>query len=64
MQGGEDDLDALLKQFELKDKKANEIVVLSNAEPPSARLFASFTAVPGSVFFLGIPLCKILNKFV
>lgn len=49
MQGGEDDIDALLKQFELKDKKAKEIVVLSNADPPSARLFASFTPVPGAV---------------
>ncbi|EIE25653.1 galactose oxidase [Coccomyxa subellipsoidea C-169] len=48
IEGGEDDLDALLKQFELNDKKSKEIVVLSNAEPPSPRLFASFTPVPSA----------------
>lgn len=49
MQGGEDDLDALLKQFEIQDRKAKEIVIVSNADSPTARLFASFTPVPGPV---------------
>ncbi|CAL8469827.1 g9369 [Coccomyxa elongata] len=47
LEGGEDDLDALLKSFELQDKKAKEIIVVSNADPPSPRLFATFTPVPG-----------------
>ena len=49
LQGGEDDLDALLKNFELQDKKAKEIVVVSNTDPPTPRLFATFTPVPGPV---------------
>ena len=49
MQGGEDDLDALLKRFQLQDKKAKEIEIQHNADPPSARLFANFTPIPGAV---------------
>lgn len=66
MQGGEDDLDALLKQFELKDKKSKEIVVLSNAEPPLPRLFASFTPVPSAVLIPAstlIILSRLCNDF-
>ncbi len=39
----------MLKSFELQDKKAKEIIVVSNADPPSPRLFATFTPVPGPV---------------
>ena len=49
MQGGEDDLDALLKQFKLQDKKAKAVEVQHNIDQPSARLFASFTPIPGAV---------------
>ena len=48
-QGGEDDLDALLKHFELADKRKKEVVVEQLPGNPSARLFASFTPVPGPV---------------
>ena len=49
VQGGEDDLDALLKQFKLQDKIAKAIEVQHNVDQPSARLFASFTPIPGAV---------------
>ena len=49
MQGGEDDLDALLKRFQLQDRKAKEVEIQHNADPPSARLFANFTPIPGAV---------------
>lgn len=58
MQGGEDDLDALLKQFELKDKKRDEVVVTDLPGSPSARLFASFTPVPGAVRAAGFHPCR------
>ena len=49
IQGGEDDLDALLKHFQLQDKKAKAIEIHKNADPPSARLFANFTPIHGAV---------------
>ncbi|KAK9845440.1 hypothetical protein WJX81_006475 [Elliptochloris bilobata] len=44
--GGEDDLDALLAQFQLSDKLQKEVQVLSEAPAPSPRVFASFTPIP------------------
>ncbi len=57
MQGGEDDLDALLKRFQLQDKKAKEIEIQHNADPPSARLFANFTPIPGAVSYSSTLCC-------
>lgn len=45
LQGGEDDLDALLAKFALEDKQRNEPQVEHDAPPPSARVYASFTPV-------------------
>lgn len=71
MQGGEDDLDALLKRFQLQDKKAKEVEIQHNADPPSARLFANCTPIPGAVsthhFCLAVqkasqmPMCKMIG---
>lgn len=44
MQGGEDDLDALLAKFALEDKQKDTVQALEDEQPPSARVFASFTA--------------------
>lgn len=41
--GGEDDIDALLAQFKLQDEEANRIIVEENCDPPTARVYASFT---------------------
>ena len=57
MQGGEDDLDALLKHFQLQDKKAKAIEIHQSADPPSARLFANFTPIPGAVSTLHSCCC-------
>ena len=45
MQGGEDDLDALLARFALDDAQKDAVEILENAACPSARVYASFTAV-------------------
>lgn len=49
MQGGEDDLDALLAQFKLQDQAANQITLKDNAKAPPARVHASFTPIGTSV---------------
>ena len=46
MQGGDDDVDALLSQFNLEEKAKNTAQVKENADPPSARVYASFTPHP------------------
>lgn len=40
--GDEDDLDALLAKFALADKQQKEVVVVPDADPPSARVNATF----------------------
>ena len=49
MQGGDDDVDALLSQFNLEEKAKNAAQIKENADPPSSRVYASFTAHPTSV---------------
>ena len=48
-QGGEDDLDALLAQFQLSDKRQTAVQVVDEAPPPSPRVFATFTIVQRQV---------------
>ena len=49
LQGGDDDVDALLNQFNLEEKAKSTAQIRENADPPSARVYASFTAHPTSV---------------
>ena len=46
LQGGEDDLDALLAKFQLQDEQQSRVQVVELERPPSPRLFATFTPVP------------------
>lgn len=48
-QGGDDDVDALLSQFNLEEKAKIAAQIRENADPPSARTYASFTPHPTSV---------------
>ena len=48
VQGGEDDLDALLARFKLQDAVSTETQILECSRPPSPRLFATFTPVPAA----------------
>ncbi len=48
VQGGEDDIDALLAQFKLKDAQAEEVGVLEG-RAPSPRVYASFIPLPSLV---------------
>ena len=48
-QGGEDDLDALLAQFKLEEADRKKVSVQRASAPPSARLFASLTAISNQV---------------
>lgn len=49
IQGGDDDVDALLAQFALEEKAKGAADVREDVAPPSARVYASFTAHPTSV---------------
>ncbi len=49
LQGGDDDVDALLAQFALEEKAKNSADIREDVAPPSARVYASFTAHPTSV---------------
>lgn len=49
MQGGDDDVDALLAQFALEEKAKSTVDVREDVVGPSARVYASFTAHPTSV---------------
>ena len=49
MQGGDDDVDALLAQFALEEKAKGAADVREDVAAPSARVYASFTAHPTSV---------------
>lgn len=42
MQGGEDDIDALLAQFKLQDDAQTAVKVVDNCRPPSPRVYCSF----------------------
>ena len=46
VQGGEDDLDALLAKFKLEDERQSQVQVHELERPPPPRLFATFTPVP------------------
>ena len=48
-QGGDDDVDALLAQFALEERAKNSADIRQDVAPPSARVYASFTAHPTSV---------------
>lgn len=52
MQGGDDDVDALLAQFALEEKAKSAADVREDVAAPSARVYASFTAHPTSVSLL------------
>ena len=41
--GGDDDIDALLEQFKLQDEAAKKVVIEEDCDPPTARVYASFT---------------------
>ena len=45
LQGGEDDLEALLAKFALEDKLQSAVEVQDDTAPPSARVYSSFTPV-------------------
>lgn len=49
MQDGEDNLDVILAQFALEERHRTQTVFRECAEAPSARLFASITAVSAQV---------------
>lgn len=49
VQGGDDDVDALLAQFALEEKSSNTADIRQDVAPPAARVYASFTAHPTSV---------------
>ena len=56
LQGGEDDLDALLAKFALEDKMQSSVEVVDDSAPPSARVYSSFTPVsPQQVCILDRP---------
>ena len=50
-QGGDDDVEALLAQFALEEKAKSSADIREDVPPPSARVYASFTAHPTSVSF-------------
>ncbi|DBA67583.1 TPA: hypothetical protein ACH3X2_001852 [Trebouxia sp. C0005] len=54
-QGGDDDVDALLAQFALEEKAKNNADIREDVAPPSARVYASFTAHPtsGDIYLFG-----------
>ena len=58
LQGGEDDLDALLAQFKLEEGTRNQVTIQQQSEPPSPRLFASMTAVSGQVSSIRLVICR------
>ncbi|KAI7844606.1 hypothetical protein COHA_001846 [Chlorella ohadii] len=45
-QGGEDDIDALLAAFKLKDERHSRVEVQEGCAAPSPRVYASFTPIP------------------
>lgn len=49
LQGGEDDIDALLAAFKLKDERHSKVEVQDNCAAPSPRVYASFTPIPSQV---------------
>ncbi|KAL0040670.1 hypothetical protein WJX79_001168 [Trebouxia sp. C0005] len=53
--GGDDDVDALLAQFALEEKAKNNADIREDVAPPSARVYASFTAHPtsGDIYLFG-----------
>ncbi|KAK9802848.1 hypothetical protein WJX73_007641 [Symbiochloris irregularis] len=51
-EGGEDDLDALLAKFKLDEAARNTVSVRQSSAPPSARLFASMSAISAQEFLL------------
>lgn len=53
--GGDDDVDALLAQFALEEKAKNSADIREDVAPPSARVYASFTAHPtsGDIYLFG-----------
>ena len=54
LQGGEDDLDALLAKFKLQDEQ-QKLHTVELERPPSPRLFATFTPIPVGQ----VQLCKL-----
>ena len=44
LQGGDDDIDALLARMQMADAAQREVQVEADCSAPSARVFASFTA--------------------
>lgn len=58
MQGGEDDLDALLAKFALEDKLQATPIAENSATAPSARVYSSFTPVtPNQVVHISLQCC-------
>lgn len=49
LQGGEDDIDALLAAFKLKDERHSRVEVQEGCAAPSPRVYASFTPIPSQV---------------
>ena len=49
VQGGDDDVDALLSQFNLEEQAKSAAQIRENADPPSARTYASFIPHPTTV---------------
>lgn len=49
LQGGEDDIDALLAAFKLKDERHSRVEVQEGCPAPSPRVYASFTPIPSQV---------------
>lgn len=46
LQGGEDDIDALLAKFKLQDERHSAVSIKENCAAPSPRVYASFTPIP------------------
>ena len=46
LQGGEDDIDAVLAKFKLDDERHTRVEVKENCPAPSPRVYASFTPIP------------------
>lgn len=58
LQGGEDDIDALLAKFKLQDERHSAVSIKENCAAPSPRVYASLTPIPSQASQKGgFPCC-------
>jgi hypothetical protein len=54
LQGGDDDIEAVLAKFRLEDDALSRAEILTDVDPPSARVHSSFTATTSQVEYIAM----------